>query len=1072
MNFKIMLYGALLILVSMASFAFAFDNRVNVTDITRNEDTYLYKDFGADYFDNFSINFSSKIIVGSSGIGGVMALTNSVDDLYNVAEGVDVIVHESGGVYDIYLNRAPGTTAYDTYTASVNTTYYFTLYRTAGNDTIQLKIYSDSARTNLLDTLSVSGFGTTKYEYLFAVDSWDSGDSTYTISYSTGDIRAISSIEDLDTYTKTDPNNRLTLYQTIFPLSVDIKTPSNTTYVSSDVYAEFIANSTSDATITAKIYLDEVLKDTLSVSNATLTNSSDYALGEGSHNLTIVVNDSSNTANDSVFFTTEYYNFTGFSPSYARELDNATIKANLTAGFLVNVTSANLTYNGTSYMASYSYTNDTCSQHCLEAHRYYTLQKTLAIPFVSSNATNVSYYFSVAASPEPVLYYKFDSSTTPVQDYSPFGNTGTVTGATWTSSGKYGGAYNFDGDNDYITLLNPIYAQQNATYDVWVKRANDTSGDAVMGNSSAVGYVFYFASSNTALYTGAGVGSQQVYWTITPSDFIDKWAHLVLTKKNTTMELFINGVSQGTKTLNGVTSIVDIGRGQGAVFNGTIDEVKIYNRLYDESMAANSTPQNLTVYLSYWFAPLSDVNATEQSNVTFTTFIGNSSSLASIGGTVVVNSTSAPASLVASNSTTQTYNTSFVFGAISGDNQSFVINRTFTLTYGSYSKTLTDTSTNLTLFKIYAYNCSGAAGEAVALNITTYKSIDNSLLNDLRQDINIYLTTNTGNSRNYSWQRSNINNTLICITPTWATYQGDGWVEASKSGYATRRFWLVNATLTNSTQEFRTYLLNSSLATFTTANVQDQYGLGVSDVLIKYMRYYPNENAYFTTAEIMTDADGNGGTYLQHNDVFYKTLLEQDNSVLKSYLSTQITSNALSYYIDSAYSSIWDNLSDVNYECHNTTGQMWVCTVSNTEGVSTLAELDVYKQQPFNATTICSTQATGSAVTLMCNYSALNGTEGYWRLWLVGSYHPLDSGIFTGTSVSAFGLEGLAAAGLIVISLVATFAGAPVIALLMVVVGVIASMLMGILTFTSAAGAIIGLIIAVIAIMYTVKEKR
>jgi len=190
------------------------DYKVIVTSITRDEDAYIYKDFGSDHFDALDIDFEAKMTSGSSGICGIMALANAIDDLaYLSSPAVNVIFHESGGVYKIWLNRGPQD-AYDYYECSLDTTYYMTLNRTAGSDTIELKIYSDSARTNLLDTLSVSGFGSAKYRYLYAVDSWDTDQADRILSCDTGNISIDGgSYEDLTEYSKTDPNSRFSVGQ-------------------------------------------------------------------------------------------------------------------------------------------------------------------------------------------------------------------------------------------------------------------------------------------------------------------------------------------------------------------------------------------------------------------------------------------------------------------------------------------------------------------------------------------------------------------------------------------------------------------------------------------------------------------------------------------------------------------------------------------------------------------------------------------------------------------------------------------------------------------------------------------
>lgn len=65
-------------------------------------------------------------------------------------------------------------------------------------------------------------------------------------------------------------------------------------------------------------------------------------------------------------------------------------------------------------------------------------------------------------------YWKFDeSSGTIAADSSGNGKNGAITGATWTT-GKYGNALNFDG-NDYVTGLPGFGRDDNVTYSLWFR---------------------------------------------------------------------------------------------------------------------------------------------------------------------------------------------------------------------------------------------------------------------------------------------------------------------------------------------------------------------------------------------------------------------------------------------------------------------------------------------------------------------------------------------------------------------------------------------------------------------------
>lgn len=147
--------------------------------IARNFEVYLYKDFGEAHFNALDIDFEWEIISSSDkdGTAGI-AVSNVLDDVtgFGVTDIAAWITRfDPGGDYYIVLKRG-SVAADDAYQISADTRYYCTLERAASSDDVSLKIYSDEARMNLLDTLMVSGYGTTtKYRYIFGFNNYDTG---------------------------------------------------------------------------------------------------------------------------------------------------------------------------------------------------------------------------------------------------------------------------------------------------------------------------------------------------------------------------------------------------------------------------------------------------------------------------------------------------------------------------------------------------------------------------------------------------------------------------------------------------------------------------------------------------------------------------------------------------------------------------------------------------------------------------------------------------------------------------------------------------------------------------------
>ena len=144
--------------------------------MTRDVAAYCYCDKGADFFNALGIKFTIRLTgyTGTNPAYVPFALANVVGprSAFGTTDMYVMFYRTSSAEYQLRLIRGIYGDE-DYYVMTMNTIYYCTLERAAGADTVYLKIYSNPERTSLLDTLSVSGFGTTKWRYIYAANSLD-----------------------------------------------------------------------------------------------------------------------------------------------------------------------------------------------------------------------------------------------------------------------------------------------------------------------------------------------------------------------------------------------------------------------------------------------------------------------------------------------------------------------------------------------------------------------------------------------------------------------------------------------------------------------------------------------------------------------------------------------------------------------------------------------------------------------------------------------------------------------------------------------------------------------------------
>ena len=177
---------------------------------------------------------------------------------------------------------------------------------------------------------------------------------------------------------------------------------------------------------------------------------------------------------------------------------------------------------------------------------------------------------------------------TTTADSSGRGHTGTVSGVTWVTTGRFGKALSFDGVNDLVNVAdsNALDLTSAMTLEAWIRPTSATDYRSVVIKERSGGLVYSMYSSSDTPPPSGWVRIGTADYSVNGPGAIptNTWTHIAVTFGGGSLRLYVNGTLVTTVSRTGSiatsTSPLRIGGNTiwGEYFSGLIDEVRIYNR--------------------------------------------------------------------------------------------------------------------------------------------------------------------------------------------------------------------------------------------------------------------------------------------------------------------------------------------------------------------------------------------------------------------------------------------------------------------------------------------------------------
>lgn len=281
-------------------------------------------------------------------------------------------------------------------------------------------------------------------------------------------------------------------------------------------------------------------------------------------------------------------------------------------------------------------------------------------------------------------------------------------------------------------------------------------------------------------------------------------------------------------------------------------------------------------------------------------------------------------------------------------------------------------------FSLYTFNITDCydLGTARTLNLTIRNESNDALLTgDFDLSFSVWKTVDQ--NKTFGFQNTSINTLPLCIHPSFANLSTEAYFIYTADGGYTKRYYLRNATLDNTTQQLYLYNYDSTdLATLLGLTVKDNSFNDYPDVLVKMQRYYPLTAEWKTVQTDLSDEFGLTIFHVIEATTDYRFIFEYQGSILYESATMKFLCDgdcSLTFVMpDGTGDAPSLEGFDYNYTYNNETF-MAVVQWNDVSGSSPTVRFLVEEQTMAGHSTICDTSLSNTAGSMSCNLTGQTG---------------------------------------------------------------------------------------------------